>query len=473
MGKKAKASTAGFRLMCSVMLIVLPVFVLLVLLVRQEVLKLSKEKLALQSRNGAKAVGMWAEQLLGELNVYKDMIEKIGMDDPRVFELMETSCPGHEAYPYGLYWGDKEKNYFDSSGWVPDKDYVPADRVWYKEGLRQDRFGFGEPYVDAMTGKVCVSASARIDNGPVESVAAADVYLDYASKMVSAITGDGIGCALFVTGESRVVLADSDASMAGQPLKNEGNALRYRNIDGLLAQGLTGQHEVEGTDGGYIANIIHIDTVDWYFVTCMSEREALQDMNRLQTMMAAMAAAACLLLVVVTFRSAKQIALMVIQARTDHLTGLLNRSGFRQTVKDAVMERPGQGLLIIMDMDNFKQINDKYGHPEGDAVLQSFARQLEEFFNRNGDVTARFGGDEFAVFVGRPLTSHEADVMLSRFLDRVRQTFKAKYPGEGLTVSVGAAFVPEGAEVGNLYHRTDAALYKAKRSGKDCFRIAD
>ncbi len=57
------------------------------------------------------------------------------MDAPRVFELGGTSYLSREAYPYGLYWGDRQKNYFDSSGWVPDEDYVPAERVWYREGL--------------------------------------------------------------------------------------------------------------------------------------------------------------------------------------------------------------------------------------------------------------------------------------------------------------------------------------------------
>ena len=473
MENKPKISAVGLRLICSVMLVVLPVFIMLLMLVRQDVLELSKEKLALQSQSGAKAVGAWADQILGELDIYKDMIEKLGMDDPRVFELMGTSYPSHEAYPYGLYWGDLQKNYFDSSGWVPDEDYVPAERIWYQEGLTRDYFGFGEPYVDVMTGDVCVSASARVNNGPVESVVAADVYLDYASKVVADITGGNIGYAFFVTGQTRIILADSNASMVGQPLRSEENSLLYQNIDHLLAQERTGQQDVEGEDDSYITNIIHIEAVDWYFVTCMSRREALRDLERIQTIMAAMSVAACLLLVLVTFRSAKQIALMTVWAKTDQLTGLLNRSGFRQAVKDAVAARPGQGVLIIMDLDNFKQINDKYGHPEGDVALKSFARQLEEFFNRNGDITARFGGDEFAVFVGRPLTDAAANGMLHKFVDRARETFETEYPGEGLSVSAGAAFVPENAAVEELYRQTDAALYEAKRKGKNSFLFAN
>jgi len=473
MGKKVKTSAAGLRLMCCVMLIVLPVFILLVMLVRQEVLELSKEKLALQSQSGAKAVGVWVEQILGELDIYKDMLEKVGMDDPRAFELMEASYPGHGAYPFGLYWGDRQGNYFDSSGWVPDKGYIPAERIWYQEGLERDHFGFGEPYVDVRTGEVCVSASARIGNSLVESVAAADIYLDHASQVVADIAGDNIGCAFFVTDRDRTVLADPDSSMVGKSLHSGDNALLYRNIDRLLGRGQTGQWEVEGDDGSYITSIIHIDTVDWYFVTCMSRREVLQDLDRVQAIMAAVSAAACLLLVLVTFHSAKQIALMAVRARTDQLTGLLNRAGFQRAVKEAIAARPGQGALIIMDLDNFKQINDKYGHPEGDVALQSFARQLEEYFNRNGDITARFGGDEFAVFVGRPLTVAEADGMLSKFISRVRDAFQTEYPGEGLTVSAGAVFIPEKAVGEELYRQADAVLYEAKRKGKDRFLFAN
>ncbi len=110
--KKAKISAVGLRLICSVMLIVLLVFIILIVLVRQEVMKLSKEKLALQSQSGAKAVGVWADQILGELDIYKEMIEKVGMDNPRVFELMKTSYPSHGEYSYGLYWGGSAEKIF-------------------------------------------------------------------------------------------------------------------------------------------------------------------------------------------------------------------------------------------------------------------------------------------------------------------------------------------------------------------------
>ncbi|NHM14741.1 sensor domain-containing diguanylate cyclase [Xiamenia xianingshaonis] len=479
MEKKAKISNVGFRLICSVMLIVLPLLIMLFMLVRQEVLDLSREKLAIQSQSGAEAVGVWAEEILDELDIYKDMIEQVGMDNPEVFKLMGTSYPDHETYPYGLYWGDKEKNYFDSSGWVPEEDYVPAERNWYREGLTRDRFGFGEPYVDVMTGDICVSASARVNNSPVESVVAADVYLDYASKVVADVTdiaGGDIGYAFFVTGKSRIILADSSDSMEGQPLNSEENILLYQNVDRLIAENRTGQQEVEGTDGHYITNIIHIDAVDWYFVTCMDSSVALRNLYRILAIMAVASLVACLLLVLVTFYSAKQIALMGIREKTDNLTGLLNRSGFHQAVKRALTAHPGQGVLIIMDLDNFKQINDKFGHPEGDVALRSFARQLDEFFNRSGDITARLGGDEFAVFVGRPLAADAAKGMLRKFIDRVRETFETEYPGEGLSVSAGASFVPKNPEKAmndELYRQTDAALYEAKRNGRDGFVFAN
>ncbi len=106
-------------------------------------------------------------------------------------------------------------------------------------------------------------------------------------------------------------------------------------------------------------------------------------------------------------------------------------------------------------------------------VLQTFAHHLEGFFNRGGDITARFGGDEFAAFVGRPLTVAEVDVMLRKFVGRVRDVFEELYPGEGVTVSVGAAFVPGLVSLESLYRQTDAALYDAKRGGKNCFLISE
>lgn len=160
------------------------------------------------------------------------------------------------------------------------------------------------------------------------------------------------------------------------------------------------------------------------------------------------------------------------KARTDLLTGLFNRSGFREKVKELLDSNPRQGVMMIIDMDNFKLINDHLGHPEGDIVLKSFSAVLERYFNRNKDICARIGGDEFAVFVGRDIDRDETGAMLKKFITIFHNAFDEKYPRQKLSISIGAAFVGDSAyEYEPLYKRADNLLYEVKRNGKNGFEI--
>ena len=161
------------------------------------------------------------------------------------------------------------------------------------------------------------------------------------------------------------------------------------------------------------------------------------------------------------------------QAVTDELTGLFNHRRF-QEVMAAEVERTrrfGQELgLIMFDLDDFKRVNDTYGHLQGDLVLREVARVLRES-SREIDEPARYGGEEMAVAL--PQTGLQGAY---EFAERVRQRIEAlKVPlleGGGtlrVTASFGAASLPHSAKVDKdaLVAAADAALYRAKRSGKN------
>jgi diguanylate cyclase (GGDEF)-like protein len=161
------------------------------------------------------------------------------------------------------------------------------------------------------------------------------------------------------------------------------------------------------------------------------------------------------------------------QAVTDELTGLFNHRRF-QEVMTAEVERTrrfGQELgLIMLDIDDFKRVNDTYGHLQGDFVLREVARVLKES-SREIDEPARYGGEEMAVAL--PQTGLEGAY---EFAERVRTRIEALHlpllDGEGalrVTASFGAASLPHSAKVDKdaLVAAADAALYRAKRSGKN------
>ncbi len=440
-------------------------------LTRNEIISLSKEKLALQSANCAEAVDEWAGQVINEMNIYKKIVEDAGLNKEEKISLLKSSYGINDAYPYGIYGGDEKGNYFDASGWDPGDDYVVKERNWYLEGIAHEKFAFGEPYEDEMTGNVCVTVSAKLDGMKNESVLAADVYLDYASDLVDGFTEKNINNAFFVTENNKILVAGSNAEVFEKELEEGRDGVLPEDIARLIDDSSSVQAEVELEDGVYYVNINKIESMNWYFISLIRRHEVLQNLYRVQGIMLVVATFACGILIFTISRVAKSMNIIGTKAETDPLTKLMNRESFQEMVQVALREHPNQGMLLIIDMDNFKQINDTFGHPTGDLVLKCFAEMLEEYFNRKRDYVARIGGDEFAVFVGRTIHEDEGTIMLEKFVELVRENFKKKYEKEKLSASVGAAYVRANVSYTKLYESVDAALYEVKKGGKDGFII--
>lgn len=146
-------------------------------------------------------------------------------------------------------------------------------------------------------------------------------------------------------------------------------------------------------------------------------------------------------------------------ARTDPVTGLANSRAFLEILEKAARD-PVRLTLLYLDLDRFKQVNDRYGHHQGDIVLERTARALRECI-RADDVAARIGGDEFAVLI-RDVDVAIAEAVGHRLLDRVR-LLAAGFEGTGFGVSVGLASVKGPFPAEELLRSADDAMYEAKR----------
>lgn len=158
------------------------------------------------------------------------------------------------------------------------------------------------------------------------------------------------------------------------------------------------------------------------------------------------------------------------EAFGDHLTGLANRRAFFEAAEQELTRSravPRPTAVITLDADHFKAVNDRYGHPGGDAVLQHLAAILGETF-REVDVVARIGGEEFAVLLPSTDLSRAAVVA-----ERLRASVASQvvhFDGERIryTISAGVASVADGMEgIDPLLKRADQALYAAKRAGRN------
>ena len=159
-------------------------------------------------------------------------------------------------------------------------------------------------------------------------------------------------------------------------------------------------------------------------------------------------------------------------AATDSLTGLLNRRGFDERFSEEIARamRNGESLALLMiDCDGLKAINDRDGHEIGDHALQHVAACIRSN-KRVSDVAARFGGDEFSVV----LTDVDAESALIA-AERIRDAVAVGFPfsGRRLSASFGLALYPKHRWPAELRSAADAALYRAKREGGDCVRLAD
>ncbi len=163
------------------------------------------------------------------------------------------------------------------------------------------------------------------------------------------------------------------------------------------------------------------------------------------------------------------------QARTDPLTGLANRKAFDESLAEWLAQsvETGEPLsLLLVDIDDFKSFNDDFGHLVGDKVLKFIAATLTEQV-KGRDVAARFGGEEFAVIL--PETGHEGAEKLAEQIRSVIERSRVKRPEHEelvrkVTVSVGLATSVGGDACESLIERADAALYRAKRDGRNRIR---
>lgn len=155
-------------------------------------------------------------------------------------------------------------------------------------------------------------------------------------------------------------------------------------------------------------------------------------------------------------------------AQHDPLTGLKNRSGFDEEVRSAIGKGDGRPFAVLaLDLDNFKTVNDRYGHAAGDAVLRAVAQRFSDRVGRQGTV-ARLGGDEFSVLLTGVFT-REALVELAEGLVRDAQ-MPIAYDGQLLLIggSAGIAQFPDhGGALHDVMVMADAALYAAKNGGRN------
>lgn len=161
-------------------------------------------------------------------------------------------------------------------------------------------------------------------------------------------------------------------------------------------------------------------------------------------------------------------------AHHDTLTGLPNRSLFYDRLNQAMARarRDNESIAVLfLDLDGFKLINDTLGHDTGDALLREAAKRIVACV-RESDTVARMGGDEFTVILNNVRTPNSADRVAKMIVESIARPFVLNANNCSVSVSIGIALYPDhGTTAEELVGISDASMYLAKRSGKNCYRF--
>ncbi len=164
---------------------------------------------------------------------------------------------------------------------------------------------------------------------------------------------------------------------------------------------------------------------------------------------------------------------LIYDAQRDPFTKLYNKTTAESYIRACLRsaDTDSRHALMIIDIDNFKDVNDSHGHLFGDLVLTEISGKLRDMF-RSSDILGRFGGDEFVIFLKNVADKERIAEKARMVCDIFRETYTGEKKDYKISGSVGVSLFPDhGKSFPELFHKADAALYDAKCHGKDCYVI--
>lgn len=238
--------------------------------------------------------------------------------------------------------------------------------------------------------------------------------------------------------------------------------------------------ELLGQERGFLKYALNGDTIllsyrfipelDWYLIVEQPESAALRPIRRaLWVNIGISVLITALVLLISAYAANRYQRRLEVMARTDKLTGLVNRQHFDLLFENAMRntERRREPMsLIVFDIDYFKPVNDRFGHLEGDRLLLAVADTARASV-READIISRWGGDEFIILL---INCDEANAVQTAesLRNRVNESVRLPESSETVTISAGVAQYRHGESYEGLLDRADRRLYAAKKNGRNC-----
>lgn len=238
-------------------------------------------------------------------------------------------------------------------------------------------------------------------------------------------------------------------------------------------------YTIEHSGVGYVIVQTPLDQNNW-ILFCMlptdslaADYTAITQLRHLQLLVVCLIlSATAMALIAGLLRSHRALrrenTMLSVRAKTDSMTGLLNQATTSSTISSELRIN-ADGLLLLIDLDDLKGINDTLGHPIGDRAILILSGLMQEIFTQ-AKVIGRIGGDEFMIYLSSPGPREEVRRQILNMQEEMQRTMAqiaGQEAGVSLRCSVGAAYARPGDDYDSLYRRADIALYHVKRHGKD------
>ncbi|MEM9041995.1 MAG: diguanylate cyclase [Actinomycetota bacterium] len=364
-----------------------------------------------------------------------------------------------------------------------DDTYDPRERPWYRTAMDVESVAWTDPYVFFTTGKPGVTAShaVRDSSGLVTAVVGIDVELDGLATLLENLGIAASGEAFVVSGD-RVVAAPT--SFGDQSTTDENGELRLLTLDevGVPPPEVDGETVQTTTVDGRRELVMHQMLpsdrgVEWSVVVRAPESEftdVVDDQRRSLWWMTLGGGTVVLLGAFLLVWVTRPINRLQTEASTDPLTGLANRRALDDLVAELRRSAADGELVSVLalDLDGFKQLNDRFGHHRGDRALELVGERLLATV-RTGDVVGRLGGDEFVV-VQLVTTVDQATESARRILAAVAEELHERMPDAAVGASGGLTVSSdEVARFDDLLREADAALITAKRDARGLVQLSE
>jgi diguanylate cyclase (GGDEF)-like protein len=359
-----------------------------------------------------------------------------------------------------------------SSQVVKNDGFDPRSRPWFRSALERNALIWTGPYIffSSQHPGITTALPTRDQNGNIVGVVGVDIEITVLSEFIAKIPTSPNGAAYIATKSGEVVaMPNLSNKVAAQSrslpkLEEVGNA-PAQALATLGQQDHLTRFEV-GNQGyvGMLRPLLVNQDADWRLglfapkSDFVGSTESIFNRQLWQTI-----AIGCVVLlgaIALIWRVSSPIEIWYKRATTDELTQLLNRSEFIVQAKKTLQHATSPSVLVMFDLDRFKTVNDVFGHDAGDKVLSTIAQRLR-YRVRAYDLTARFGGDEFAILLPN-ISLETANARLEEWRKEIVEPFR-----QMVSVSVGMTAIHRADDLEHKIIEADHALLQAKQAGKD------